>query len=105
MSASVLKTPLSELAFELRLFIGREVNWNNEFERFIAGCRPGRLDFEGRPVSVASLELSLAECRKQTERLAEIYHLVSALAAHEAEAQALLARLSEQTKPGTPAAA
>lgn len=75
---------IRELAFELRLAIGRDVGFNADFEAFIA-----RLPDE---VDRGSLNLTLEYCRGATERLAELYRLLRALAPFEQEVRAIAGR-------------
>lgn len=90
-------TPFRDLALELRLFVGRDFKFTQDFEEYIA-----RLPAEH---DRTSLTLSLDGCRRSTERLAELYRIISAFSAHETEIRALHAQLQAELKRGPPAAA
>lgn len=87
-------TPLTDLAFELKLAIGRDVQFNQDFETFIA-----RLPDSAR---TSTLKLSLDYCRAHTQKLSELYALMSALSPFERQVRALAARAGNGLK--TPAA-
>ena len=79
--AASAATPLNELAFELKLAIGRDVAFNQEFESFIARLRD--------QTQTSALKVSLEYCRASTRKLSELYALLAALAPYEQALRAL----------------
>ncbi len=89
--------PLQELAFELKVHIGRDASFNNDFAVFIARC--------GNAASTRQLTLSLEFCRAATGRLEKLYQLISTLSGVEAEVMALYAAARAARDRGPSAAA
>jgi len=87
-------TTFLTLVGELRSAIDREARANEQFEHFIATCDPK---------TVGSLPEALNECRRATERLAEVYELLRDLMPYEDEVRAMAARGAVRSDNETPA--